>query len=153
MTTTKTTPTTKLAVHFGCTITTDHWTATVYEPSEIFGPHSSIGAIDSVREALACNWPGAVMSRRLPAEIDALPVGEARFEAIHRWRTALAEICYEAIRRALPEYASAMTLRDGEGQITLPGSMDTIRKNGYTGSSRTITNDPSSPTREVKHGS
>lgn len=71
---------------------------TAYEASSYFGPHSSLFTIDGQ----TC---GSLQSRRLPKEIDAIPVGQARFDAVDAFRHANENQAYTAIIAAFPEAA------------------------------------------------
>lgn len=89
---------------------------TVYEPSSYCGPHSTLFTINDCVH-------GAVTSRRLPKEIDAIPVrvagkwNQARFDAIDVWRAGLREECYAAIVSAYPEAADGAR-REGEIELS-----------------------------------
>lgn len=78
-----------------------------YEASSYFGPHSSLLTIDGQ----TC---GTLQSRRLTAEIDAIPVGPARFEACDAFRAANQAEAYAAIIAAFPEAAEG---RRANGEI------------------------------------
>ena len=77
-----------------------------YEASSYFGPHSSLFTIDGQ----TC---GTLPSRRLPTEIDALPVGQERFDAVDAFRHANEAEAYAAIVLAFPEAAEGQR-RSGE---------------------------------------
>lgn len=127
-----------LAVHYGIIIGTDNWTASVYEASDDMTSHSTYGAIDSIRQGLRCKWPGKLMTRKLPKEIDYIPVGEERFHAIDRWRYKLAAICEQAILKALPDVSHRFQFRDGDANEHVPGSGEAIRKARYSGANETM---------------
>lgn len=80
-----------------------------YEASSYFGPHSSLMTLDGQ----TC---GSLPSRRLPADIDAIPVGPARFAAVDAFRAANEAAAYEAIVAAYPEAADG---RRQNGEIEL----------------------------------
>lgn len=67
-----------------------------YEASSYFGDHSSLMTI----EGQTC---GSIASRRIPAEIDALPVGPVRWEALDAFRAANLREAFAAILAAFPE--------------------------------------------------
>ncbi len=69
-----------------------------YEPSSYFGKHSTLFTIEG-----QCH--GSVPSRRLPEEIDIIPVGSARWEALDAFRSANETEAYAAILAAFPEAA------------------------------------------------
>jgi hypothetical protein len=77
-----------------------------YEASSYFGPHSSLMTLDGQ----TC---GSLQSRRLPKEIDAIPVGPARFKACDAFRAANEQAAYAAIIAAFPEAAEGKR-RGGE---------------------------------------
>ena len=81
----------------------------VYEISSYFGPHSTLFTIDGE----TC---GSLPSRRLPKEIQAIPVGPARFEACDAFRKANEEEAYKAILVAYPEAAEG-TRSNGEIEV------------------------------------
>lgn len=110
----------RYCVHVYNVITTDRYYAEVFEEGDLMDGHSSIGAIDSVREKLGCMWPGAVMSRALPEDIDAMPVDEERFKACRQYRRQLADLCERVIRCGVPDLERNMTFNDGEGRFTAP---------------------------------
>lgn len=87
------TQTTIKATHI---LTTPRVVLTAWEPTDgLAGAHGSISTIDGA-------WVGNVATRRLPAEIEALPAGsEKRFEAALAWREALRSEIVGAIRDAL----------------------------------------------------
>jgi hypothetical protein len=71
----------------------------VYEPymrDTPEGSHSTITTIDG-------QWHGRVGTARLPAELDALPVGAARFAAVDAHYRQQYALAYRLIRRAFPE--------------------------------------------------
>jgi len=127
------------AVHFGNIITTNTWIASVYEKSAgLCGrSHSSFFTGDKVRDLLNDQWPGAVASRALPADVDAIPVGEARFAACDKVRAERAILCERAIRAAFPEIADKMRFHDCEGEMQIAGSTDALRASGYADKSQT----------------
>lgn len=88
-------------------ISTPFW---VYQALEPMTTHKSISTID--RECGKCehngrryDWFGKIGSRALPADIDALPVNEARFAACDAWRKGEYARAHAAIIAAFPEAA------------------------------------------------
>jgi hypothetical protein len=80
-----------------------------YEPSSYFGRHFTLYTIEDV----VC---GQLSSRRLPADVDAIAVGPARFEAIDAFRADNDAEAYEAILAAYPE-AQGGRRRSGEIEV------------------------------------
>ncbi len=90
-------------------ISTNLW---IYRAVEPRTTHKSICTID--RSDGKCehfgrryDWFGDIGSQELPAEIDALPVGEARYAACVAWRKSESERARIAIEAAFPETALA----------------------------------------------
>lgn len=95
-------------VHAYSILTTDRVIVAVYEKNDghsSFMTHPDLGV-----------WVGQLTARKLPAEIDAIPVGPARFEAIGDWRKANEKEANDAIRAAFP---GVQYFRQGEGETTL----------------------------------
>lgn len=83
---------------------------TVYEPSGLFGMHSSKTSHEGA-------WLGAMASRDLPASIDALkPFSDERYQWAKTWRESIEVECYALILLAYPE-ANGGTRRHGEIEI------------------------------------
>jgi hypothetical protein len=78
-----------------------------------FGDHSSL-----LTHPALDRWVGTVDSKALPIEVDALPVGPARFVACDAFRAANCAIAQRAILLAYPE-ASKGTARGPEVTGTL----------------------------------
>jgi len=85
-------------------IGTDSWTVAAYEPSSIAGPHSSIHSFDWIDQVLRISsyW-GRIGTRRLPADLEALPArSQERLDAVRAHKAseyeeahAIIERCYE----------------------------------------------------------
>lgn len=90
-------------------IGTKHFVFGAYEASAYSGRHSSLLSIDGQ----CC---GSLASRPMPAEIAALPVGPARWEALDEFRAANEAEAYAAIVAAFPEAADGERSR-GEIEI------------------------------------
>ena len=100
-------------------IGTPHVVFDCYEPARGYESHSSFRTVDGRNM-------GRVGTRRLPAEIDALPGpytygatdrGAARLAAVNRWHEGQYEECYRAICAAFPEACDGKR-RSGEIEIT-----------------------------------
>jgi hypothetical protein len=90
-------------VHRYSILSTDRVVYAVYEPMTgvlLDSSHSSMMTHPELGR-----WVGQVSSRRLPAEVDAIPVGPARWDAIDALRAAQAAECFNAIVGAYPEAA------------------------------------------------
>lgn len=61
-----------------------------YEPSSVAGNHSTITMIDG-------EWFGKIATRRLPADINAIPVGPERSAAVHAFHETRYAEAYAAI--------------------------------------------------------
>lgn len=96
-------------VHRYNIITTPHWVYTVYEPDN--RDHTSLFYEGDQRL-------GKISSRKLPPEIDALPVGPTRWDAIKVWRDQLDEQIGALINLAFPETAG-IRCKDGEIELTV----------------------------------
>lgn len=81
-----------------------------YEPSSIMGKHSTILHVEG-------QCYGAVGTRRLPAEIEALPVGLKRSAACDAFRKANVEEAYVAILMAYPEASEGTRVWNGEIEV------------------------------------
>jgi hypothetical protein len=67
-----------------------------YEPSTLTGAHSTLTTIND-------EWYGEIASRRLPAELDTLPMySSTRLQAVRSWQKEQYEEGYAAIYAAYP---------------------------------------------------
>lgn len=92
------------------------WVYAAWEPSprradSVGTVHSTITSIDSQP-----GWYGAIGTRELPPEIEALPRGDARIEACRAYREREHARAREAIVAAFPEAARG-TPQDGQIEL------------------------------------
>jgi len=71
-------------------IGTDVTVYEAYEPSSVTGPHSTITTIDG-------EWYGKIATRRLPDDINAIPVGPERSAAVYAFHNQRYAEAYSAI--------------------------------------------------------
>lgn len=98
----------------------------VYEKTESpleAGGHSTITTFDG-RDG----WYGRLGTRRLPAEVNSIPVGEERFEVVRAWARVQHDEAYRAILTVYPELLHEEKAHFDYGEI----SLDSGRQNGPT---------------------
>ncbi len=82
-----------------------------YEPSSVAGNHSTITTIDG-------EWFGKIATRRLPAEINAMPIGLERSAAVDAFHKARYAEAYAAIESSGKMYAASYaTIKRAYGDI------------------------------------
>ena len=98
---------------------------TVYEKTvfelDARGGHSTITTFDGLE-----GWYGRLGTRRLSDEINAIQVGEKRFEAVDGWQRAQYEEAYEAILAVYPGLKNDPTASYHSGEV----SINAGRRNG-----------------------
>lgn len=98
---------------------------TVYEKTvfdlDARGGHSTITTFDGHE-----GWYGRLGTRRLSDEINAIPVGEKRFEAVDGWQRAQHQEAYEAILAVYPGLKNDPTASYHSGEV----SINSGRRNG-----------------------
>ena len=75
--------------------------------SSLTGNHRSITSIDGV-------WFGQLGTERITAELDALPFGQERIDAVRAYRDEMNRRAYDAI---LAEFPNISIERIGDGEI------------------------------------
>ncbi|MGE5571096.1 MAG: hypothetical protein ACM3S5_18835 [Rhodospirillales bacterium] len=93
--------------------TTRTWVYAVYEPTELAGhdddAHSTVttfeGHVGRLSDGRSTNWWGRLGTRGLPSDINALPVGEARSNAVAAYHDKQYALAYRLILAAFPEAA------------------------------------------------
>ena len=100
----------------------------VYEKTEspLGGGHSTITTFDD-----RAGWYGRLGTRRLPAIINEIPVGEERFETVRGWARVQHDEAYRAILTVFPELLNEEKARFDHGEV----SLDSGRRNGAGDSS------------------
>ena len=82
-----------------------------YEPSSVAGNHSTITMIDG-------EWYGKIATRRLPADINAMPIGPERSAAVDAFHKARYAEAYAAIESSGKMYAASYaTIKRTYGDI------------------------------------
>jgi len=90
---------------------------TVYEQTASpFGNngHSTVTTFDGHE-----GWFGRLGTRTLPAWINAIPVGQERFEAVKGWRRLQNDEAYRAIVEVYPDLACDEAARFEHGEVSL----------------------------------
>ena len=95
---------------------TPHVVFEALEASKVMGAHSEITTTPTGE------WVGTLTSRPIPADIEALPVGPARWAALDAFRAANEAEAYAAINAAFPVTVRIAAARDN-GAIEGIGSV------------------------------
>ena len=77
-------------------------------PSAYAGIHTTLMTIDG-------KCYGKVSTERLPADIEAMVGGTARYDAVKKWHASRRDVAYQAIETACPEARNGRP--DGYGEI------------------------------------
>lgn len=121
---------------------------TVYEkadhPLEAGGTHSTIMTFDG-RDG----WYGRLGTRRLPNEINVIPVGKERFTSVDAFHRAQYEEAYRAILDSYPELEANPTASYHSGEVAIRAD----RRNGPGDSSEVRVRDEglADPRQKIRH--
>lgn len=103
-------------VHAYRLLGTETWVIAAYEKTDGYAStkHSSVTSFDGSNSTY-----GRITSRRITPEIDALPVGEARFQACAGFRETSKAFAYSLIWGVYPSLLIDGTLRFEDGDIEI----------------------------------